>query len=95
MESHPENPEAPVIDNSLEKDIPDNLTVIKRKIWEPYTAYKKFIGQKKEQKINAGFLSENKKPGLSENVSVWIRGNFFIPDARKFWIKPSIKFLTK
>ena len=90
----PENPEAPVIDNSLEKDIPDNLTVIKRKIWEPYTAYKKFIGQKKEQKINAGFLSENKKPGLSENVSVWIRGNFFIPDARKFWIKPSIKFLT-
>ncbi len=91
----PENPEAPVIDNSLEKDIPDNLTVIKRKIWEPYTAYKKFIGQKKEQKINAGFLSENKKPGLSENVSVWIRGNFFIPDARKFWIKPSIKFLTK
>ena len=90
----PENPEAPVIDNSLEKDIPDNLTVIKRKIWEPYTAYKKFIGQKKEQKINAGFLSENKKPGLSENISVWIRGNFFIPDARKFWIKPSIKFLT-
>ncbi len=89
----PENPEAPVIDNSLEKDIPDNLTVIKRKIWEPYTAYKKFIGQKKEQKINAGFLSENKKPGLSENISVWIRGNFFIPDARKFWIKPSIKFL--
>lgn len=90
----PENPEAPVIDNSLEKDIPDNLTVIKRKIWEPYTAYKKFIGQKKEQKINAGFLSENKKPGLSENVSVWIRGNLFIPDARKFWIKPSVKFLT-
>jgi len=90
----PENPEAPVIDNSLEKDIPDNLTIIKRKIWEPYTAYKKFIGQKKEQKINAGFLSENKKPGLSENISVWIRGNFFIPDARKFWIKPSIKFLT-
>ncbi len=90
----PENPEAPDIDNSLEKDIPDNLTVIKRKIWEPYTAYKKFIGQEKEQKINAGFLSENKKPKLSENISVWIRGNFFIPDARKFWIKPSVKFLT-
>jgi len=90
----PENPEAPVRDSSLEKDIPDNLTVIKRKIWEPYTAYKKFIGQKKEQKINAGFLSENKKPKLSEIFSVWIRGNFFIPDARKFWIKPSIKFLT-
>jgi len=26
---------------------------------------------------------------------VWIRGNFFIPDARKSWIKPSIKYLVK
>jgi glycosyltransferase involved in cell wall biosynthesis len=26
---------------------------------------------------------------------VWIRGNFFIPDARRFWIRPSISFLTK
>jgi glycosyltransferase involved in cell wall biosynthesis len=24
-----------------------------------------------------------------------VRGNFFIPDARKYWIKPSIKYLTK
>jgi glycosyltransferase involved in cell wall biosynthesis len=91
----PENPEAPVIDNSLEKDIPENLEILKRPIWEPYTFYKKFIGQKKDQKVNAGFLSETAKPKLTENLSVWIRGNFFIPDARKFWIKPSIKFLTK
>ena len=26
---------------------------------------------------------------------LYIRGNFFIPDARKFWVKPSIKFLTQ
>ena len=91
----PENPEAPAIDMSLEKDIPENLTVIKTKIWEPYSVYKKLVGIKPEEKIKAGFLSENKKPSLIENISVKIRGNFFIPDARKFWIKPSIKFLTK
>ncbi len=91
----PENPEAPAIDQSLLKDIPEDLTVVKKPIWEPYTVYKKFIGQKKESRINAGFLSESKKPKFSENISVWIRGNFFIPDARKFWIKPSVKFLTK
>lgn len=91
----PENPEAPAIDTSLLKDIPDNLTVLKTKIWEPYNLYKSFIGQKKDEKINAGFLSEKKKPGLAEKISVWIRGNWFIPDARKFWVKPSITFLAE
>jgi glycosyltransferase involved in cell wall biosynthesis len=30
-----------------------------------------------------------------ESLAVWIRGNIFIPDARTFWIKPSIKYLSK
>ncbi|MEA3317025.1 MAG: glycosyl transferase family 1, partial [Bacteroidota bacterium] len=89
----PENGEIPVTDKSLHKDISKETKVIKRKIWEPYTWYKKFIGQKNNQKINVGFLSENQKPKFTEKISVWIRGNFFIPDARKFWIKPSVKFL--
>jgi glycosyltransferase involved in cell wall biosynthesis len=91
----PENGEMPVIDHSLEADVPENLEVIKQPIWEPYNVYKRFIGQKKEEKINTGFLSERKKPKFSEKVSVWIRGNYFIPDARKYWIKPSAKFLSK
>jgi len=90
----PENPEAPAIDTSLLKDIPANITVLKQPIWEPYNLYKGFIGQKKGEKINASFLTEKKKPGLAEKISVWIRGNWFIPDARKFWIKPSVKFLS-
>ena len=91
----PENPEAPATDESLLKDIPDNLTVLRTRIWEPYSLYKNFIGQKKGETINAGFLSEKKKPGIAEKISVWIRGNWFIPDARKFWIKPSIIFLSQ
>lgn len=91
----PENPEAPAIDNSLQKDVPENVTVLKTKIWEPYNLYKSFIGQKKDEKINAGFLTEKKKPGLTQKISVWIRGNWFIPDARKFWITPSVEFLSE
>lgn len=91
----PENPEAPAIDYSLKADIPDNLTVIKIKIWEPYSFYKKITGLNPDNKIKTGFLTEKKKPSLTENISVWIRGNFFIPDARKFWIKPSVRFLSK
>lgn len=89
------NGEIPVVDDSLQKDVPENITVLKTRIWEPYSIYKKFIGRKKDDKINASFLSENKKTGLTEKISVWIRGNFFIPDARRFWIKPSINYLEK
>ncbi len=91
----PENPEAPALDLSLEKDIPKGLTILKTKIWEPYSVYKRLAGIKPQEKIKTGFLSEKKKPSLIESLSIKIRGNFFIPDARKFWIKPSIEFLTK
>lgn len=89
----PENPEAPVHDFSLLQEIPAGIEIVKTPIWEPYEFYKKLVGMKKDEKVNAGFLNENKKPGLAEELSTWIRGNFFIPDARKFWIKPSVKFL--
>lgn len=88
-----ENGEMPVVDESLQKDVPQGLTVLKQPIWEPYSIYKRFIGRKKDDKINASFLSENKKTGLAEKISVWVRGNFFIPDARRFWIRPSIAYL--
>lgn len=91
----PENPESPSLDESLLKDVPENLEVIRTKIWEPFDIYRKFVGKKKDEKINAGFLKEkNAKNKWVENFSVWVRGNFFIPDARKYWIKPSIKILT-
>jgi glycosyltransferase involved in cell wall biosynthesis len=90
----PENPEVPVLDDSLSNDIIPDIEIIRRPIWEPYKYYKKLVGLKDDDKINSGFLTEKKKPGFTENISVWIRGNLFIPDARKYWIRPSIKFLT-
>ncbi|MCX6270220.1 MAG: glycosyltransferase family 4 protein [Bacteroidetes bacterium] len=91
----PSNPEFPELDTSLVKDVPEGIEVLSVPIWEPYSAYKRFIGRGKNEKISAGFLSEHKKPGLTERISVWIRGNLFIPDARKFWIRPSVRFLNK
>ncbi len=90
----PSNPEFPSIDDSLAQDIPEGIEIIRTPIWEPYSFYKKLIGAGKNERINAGFLSEKKRPGMAERFSIWLRGNFFIPDARKFWIKPSVKFLT-
>ena len=89
-----ENGEFPTLDNSLLKDIPESVKVIKRKIFEPYAVFKLISGNKK-QKISSNALAENSKKGLLGKLAVWVRSNFFIPDARMFWIKPSVKFLTK
>jgi hypothetical protein len=90
----PENPEPPAFDDTLEKEIPEDTRIVRQPIWEPYNFYRKLIGARKDERINAGFLSENRKPGKAQQFSIWLRGNFFIPDARKFWIRPSVKFLV-
>ncbi|MBK8700540.1 MAG: glycosyltransferase [Saprospiraceae bacterium] len=38
-------------------------------------------------------IENDNKTSFVKKVSIFIRGNFFIPDARCFWIRPSIKFL--
>lgn len=91
----PENPEPPDIDETLMNDIPHSITVIRRPVWEPYSLYKRMTGKRKNERITHGFLREQKSKGLTERLSVWIRGNIFIPDARCFWIRPSIKFLSR
>jgi glycosyltransferase involved in cell wall biosynthesis len=89
----PSNPEFPSIDTELEKEIPPECEVTQTPIREPYALYKKLMGAKKEDRINAGFLNETGTAGRKEQLARWVRGNYFIPDARKFWIKPSVKYL--
>ena len=87
--------EYPVEDASLEQDVTPEAEVIRRPIVEPYTFYKKFLGMKKGEKVKAGFINEGaKKIGWKENLSVWLRGNFFIPDARCWWVRPSVRYLS-
>lgn len=90
----PENPEYPSIDFSLSSDIPCDITVIKRPIWEPYNFYRLLTGKKNEP-IKAGFISEKGRKGLKDKVFFWIRGNFLIPDPRVFWVRPSVRFLSR
>lgn len=92
-----ENGEYPVIDYSLEKDIPKEAVIIKKPIIEPYGFYKKLLGHKKNKKLGHGFVGERNKSGfkkLMHSIALWVRGNFFIPDARVLWVNPSIEFLT-
>ncbi len=91
----PSNPEYPSIDESLLKDVPESCEVIRQPITEPYDLYRKVVGLKSGEKIQTGFLTESEKPKKGEAFARWVRGNFFIPDARMLWVKPSVKFLVK
>lgn len=91
----PSNGETAAYDESLVAQIHPSVETIKTPIWEPYQFYKKFIGKKKEEKVYSGFITEGKKQSLAQKISIFIRGNFFIPDARCFWIKPSVNYLKE
>ncbi len=91
----PSNPDFPINDDTLLKDIPKDLTVLKTHITEPYDIYRKIMRKKKTETVNQGFLSEGKENTFLQSAMIWIRGNFFIPDARMFWIKPSVKYLSE
>lgn len=91
----PENPDASVTDESLAAETHRETEVIKTPIWEPYEIFRKLTGKKKGEKFKAGYISEASSGDWKSKLSVFIRGNLLIPDPRKFWIKPSVKFLTK
>ncbi len=84
----------PLTDNSMLKDVPESLTVIKQPVWEPYQLYQ-FFSRGKKVNVNPGEIKPGDGSSFLKRISVWIRSNFFIPDARKFWIRPSIKFLNE
>jgi len=89
----PENPSYPIVDETLESEISEELKVIKTKILEPYQIAE-FFG-KDNKKFKAGQFDVGQNQSWKSKLSIWIRGNFFIPDARVFWVKPSVKFLRK
>lgn len=84
------NPNYPIIDESLKKEIPSSMEVLSHTIWEPNNFLSLFGKKKKE---SAGFLNPN--PSLFGKLIQYIRANYFIPDARKFWVKPSVRYLER
>ena len=89
----PENPSYPIIDSSLELDVNSNLTVLKIPIKEPYK-WSRFFSKSKTSKLSKGLISNQKKQSILEKLLLFIRGNFFIPDARVSWVRPSVSFLS-
>ncbi len=89
----PENPNYPLIDKNLITAISSKLEIIKQPIFEPYKYASIF--SKKETKTIASGIINTKKQSLIAKILLYIRGNYFIPDARKYWVQPSVNYLQK
>ncbi|QRM90411.1 glycosyltransferase [Lacinutrix sp. WUR7] len=89
----PENPNYPLIDTSLINEVSKELTIIKQPISEPYK-FAGFLSKKNAKSISKGLIPEQKKQTIIEKLMLFVRGNFFIPDARKNWVKPSVNYLS-
>ena len=85
----PQNPSYPIVDDSLAKEVADDLEIIRCPINEPYKLAK-LIGGKKSTDISKGVIPKE-APSLVEKALLAVRGNFFIPDARVGWVKPAVK----
>ena len=88
----PENPEQLATDESLLADIPACAEIIKTPILEPYAIYRRLTGGKKGEEVNP--VNAQKK-NWKQRLSLWIRGNCFVPDPRIGWVRPSVRFLKK
>lgn len=90
----PQNAQYPYLDETNFKDIPKDITVLKRKIFEPFNIFKFVSGRKPTDSANPVYVRDRKLK-LIDKLAIRIRGNLFIPDARSFWIRPSVKYLVK
>ena len=85
-----DNPNYAILDPTLQDEVPDTIEIVKQPIREPNNLLS-FFGSKRKQ-TSAGFLDAN--PSFFGKIAQYVRANFFIPDARKYWIRPSVQFLS-
>lgn len=72
-------------DDSLLKKVDPEWKIIKSKALEPFDIYRKFTGKNKNEKLIASETISLQNKSLTHKISIWIRMNLFIPDARIGW----------
>ncbi len=84
----PEKASYPLIDDSLIKEISSMQKVFRTDSFEPL---KVFSGLSGKDKVPFGGFANSKKEGFIQKTFRFIRGNFFIPDARRGWVKFAVR----
>lgn len=87
----PTKADYPYLDENNWKDVPEGITTITCPIIEPFSMFKLLSGKKKEYVLSNPVDIKGKKQNIIDKLGIWIRGNFFIPDARSLWIRPAVR----
>lgn len=90
----PENPSFEIRDDTLARDIPMEAEVIHFPIWEPYGIFRKISSMLGMGRVKQTDMVTIGKKTAFQKIAGWVRGNLFVPDARVFWVKPSVRFLA-
>jgi glycosyltransferase involved in cell wall biosynthesis len=89
------NADFPAIDPSLSQSIPAGTKIVRTRIFEPYSLYRKFTGRRAGEAVDVENIPSGKKRGLSESVAEIVRSTFFIPDARIGWLPYAVSAAMK
>ncbi|WP_136481153.1 glycosyltransferase family 4 protein [Cognatitamlana onchidii] len=90
----PENPNYPIVDDSLVSEVSAGVKIISHSIKEP-SRLASFFSKNTSKSISKGIISNKKEQSFIEKLLLYIRGNFFVPDARVGWVKPAVGFLLE
>ena len=83
----PQDPEYQARDESLVKELPDDLIIRRAPIFEPYDLYRKFTGKASGVSLDVNVIKEQgAKLSMSERIAEFVRATLFIPDARIGWL---------
>lgn len=85
------HPDAPIYDESLFADIPEEVKIYKTRALEPFGFYRKFTGKSPSEKIPNDILLSKKNASLQDRIAKWVRANIFIPDAKIGWLHYAVK----
>jgi glycosyltransferase involved in cell wall biosynthesis len=72
-------------DESLLKEVDPRLKVFTAHAMEPFRIYRRLLGKEKNSPLTASETISTANRGVRHRLSVWIRMNLFIPDARIGW----------
>jgi len=85
----------PYLDPGNVQDVPENMTILRQPIIEPLEAFKRLSGRKTNDPLSNIVHVRDRKTSWMDAVGIWVRGNFFIPDARALWVGRSVRYLTR
>ncbi|MFC2139607.1 glycosyltransferase [Bacteroidota bacterium] len=78
-------------DDSLLTEVNPNLKIIRTRSVEPFNVYRKLLGKDPGKPLVASETMSKTDQNLAHKLSLWVRLNLFVPDARVGWYLPAVK----